>query len=52
MSDPRWGYILAAYLVTALVIGGVILKILLDYRSLKQALGRMVGTPSHGGEAS
>jgi hypothetical protein len=44
MSDSHWGFILAAYLISTLVIGGMTLKILLDYRSLKQALGRMVGT--------
>jgi hypothetical protein len=44
MTDPHWGYIVAAYLLAALVIGGMTVKILLDYRSLKQALGRMIGT--------
>jgi heme exporter protein D len=41
MSDSHWGFIVAAYVVTAIVIGGMTLKILLDYRALKRALGRM-----------
>jgi hypothetical protein len=44
MTHSHWGFILAAYLVTGLVIGGMILKIWLDYRGLRRALGRMVGT--------
>jgi hypothetical protein len=41
MSDPHWGYIIAAYAVAALVIGGMSLKIWLDYRGLSRALVRM-----------
>ena len=44
MSDPHWGFIAAAYLITALAIGGITLKILLDYRNVRRALGRMAGT--------
>ena len=44
MSDPHVGFIVAAYAVTALVIGGTTLKILLDYRNLKQALSKLAGT--------
>lgn len=44
MTNPHWGFILAAYLVTTLVIGGMGLKIWFDYRGLKRALERMVGT--------
>ena len=43
MSDSHWAFILAAYVLTAIVIGGMTLKILFDYRGLKRALGRMVG---------
>jgi heme exporter protein CcmD len=43
MTDSHWGFILAAYAVTALVIGGMTLKILLDYRRLQQELGTMAG---------
>jgi hypothetical protein len=52
MTDPHWGFILAAYIVTALVIGGMTVKILVDYRSLRQALGRMVGTSPDRDEAA
>jgi len=52
MTDPHWGYILAAYIVAVLVIGGTTTKILLDYRGLKQALGRMVGTSRDRDEAA
>ena len=43
MSDSHWAFIVAAYVLTAIVIGGMTLKILLDYRGLKRALGRMIG---------
>ena len=41
MTDQHWGFVAAAYAITALVIGGMALRILLDYRSLKQALRKM-----------
>jgi hypothetical protein len=44
MSDSHWGFIIAAYILTACVIGGMVLKILLDYRGLKQALDKMAAT--------
>jgi Heme exporter protein D (CcmD) len=44
MSDSHWGFIIVAYIVTACVIGGMVLKILLDYRGLKQALDKMAAT--------
>jgi hypothetical protein len=44
MIDAHWGFIFAAYCVTALVVGGMTLKIAFDYRALKKALGRMNGT--------
>lgn len=40
MSDSHWGFIAAAFAVALIVIGGVTLKILLDYRRLKQALAK------------
>jgi hypothetical protein len=43
MSDSYWGYIIAAYTIAALAIGGMTVKILLDYRGLKQALGKLAG---------
>jgi hypothetical protein len=44
MTESHWEFILTAYLVTALVIGGTTLKILLDYRGLREALGKMAST--------
>ena len=44
MSGSYFGYIAAAYGIAALVIGGMILKIVVDYRGLKQALGKLAGT--------
>jgi hypothetical protein len=44
MTGSHWGFILAAYLVTALVIGGMTLKILLEYRGLRRALGKVAST--------
>jgi hypothetical protein len=43
MSDSHWAFIIVAYIVTGCVIGGMTLKILLDYRGLKQALDKMAG---------
>jgi heme exporter protein CcmD len=43
MSEPHWGFIVAAYVITALVVGGMTLKIALDYRALKRALSKMAG---------
>jgi hypothetical protein len=44
MSESYWGYITAAYTIAALAIGGMTVKILLEYRSLKQGLGKLAGT--------
>jgi hypothetical protein len=41
MTDSHWGFIAAAYLVSALVVGGITLKIFLDYRGLKRSLGNL-----------
>jgi hypothetical protein len=43
MTDSHWGFIVAAYLVSALVVGGITLKILLDYRGLRHSLGKLAG---------
>jgi hypothetical protein len=43
MSDPLWGFIVAAYVIAALVIGGMTVKVVMDYRSLKLALSKMAG---------
>jgi heme exporter protein CcmD len=43
MSDSHWEFIVVAYFVTACVIGGMVLKILLDYRGLKRALDKIAG---------
>jgi heme exporter protein CcmD len=52
MTESHWGFILAAYAVTALVIGGMAVKILLDYRRLQQELGTMTGAKIAGDDAS
>jgi|tagenome__1003787_1003787.scaffolds.fasta_scaffold20204400_2 hypothetical protein len=44
MTDAHLGFIIAAYVIAGLVIGGITLKILIDYRGLKQALGKLAGT--------
>jgi hypothetical protein len=44
MSDSHWSFIVAAYVIAVLVIGGMTVKILIDYRGLKRALGRLAGT--------
>ena len=38
--DPHTGFILAAYLVAAVVIGSMIVAIVTDYWSLKRSLKR------------
>jgi hypothetical protein len=44
MTDTHWGFIIAAYFLTAVVIGGMTLKILLDYRHLSKALEKVAST--------
>ncbi|MEA2758197.1 MAG: hypothetical protein QOH65_810 [Methylobacteriaceae bacterium] len=43
MSESHWEFIVVAYFVTTCVIGGMTLKILLDYRGLKRALDKIAG---------
>jgi heme exporter protein D len=38
---PHAGFILAAYAVTALVVGGLILRALLDHRAQTRALAEL-----------
>ncbi len=40
MNETHLGYIVAAYGITFAVIGGMTLKIVLDYRRLRKELGR------------
>lgn len=41
MSDPHFAFILGSYAITALVVGGLIVWTLLDYRRLRQALDKL-----------
>ena len=41
MAVPHIGFILAAYLVTAAVVGGAAVAVLLDRRALTRALRRL-----------
>jgi heme exporter protein CcmD len=43
---PHTGFIVAAFLVTGLVLGGTAAAILLDYRAQLRALARLSGEPS------
>lgn len=44
MSAHAW-FILASYVIALLTIGGAALAIVLDYRSLKRALGKLPASP-------
>ncbi len=47
--DPHTGFIVAAFLVTGLVLAGTIAAILLDYREQLKALARLSAmTPGRG----
>lgn len=41
MNSANFGFILAAYVVTAVVVTGMIGAVMLDYRALRRALARM-----------
>jgi NhaP-type Na+/H+ or K+/H+ antiporter len=43
MGETHLGFIVAAYVIGALVIGGMTLAILLDYARLKRALTKIGG---------
>lgn len=40
MSDPNFGFVVAAYGLGFLIVAGMILSIIFDYRSLKRALAK------------
>jgi heme exporter protein CcmD len=44
MSAHAW-FILASYAIATLAIGGAALAIVLDYRALKRALGKLPASP-------
>jgi heme exporter protein CcmD len=41
MPDPHYGFIIAAFALTFLVIGGMAIAILLDHRRLRRDLARL-----------
>ena len=41
MTVPHIGFIVAAYAVTALVVGGAVAAVLIDRRALRRALERL-----------
>lgn len=41
MGEPHFGFIIAAYAVTAVVIAATIVAVALDYRAQKQAVARL-----------
>ena len=41
MGDPHTGFIVAAYVLAAAVIVGVLVMILVDYRTQKRALAEL-----------
>ena len=41
MNDPHFGFILAAYAIGFLVVGGLILWTILDHRAQTRALARL-----------
>ncbi|MGP9818954.1 heme exporter protein CcmD [Salinarimonas sp. NSM] len=54
MSDPHTPFILASYLATVLVIGGLIARMILDQRAQRRALAELeergAGRGRRGGE--
>jgi heme exporter protein CcmD len=41
MSDKHFAFIFASYAITALVIGGLVIWSMLDYRRLRNAIDRL-----------
>jgi hypothetical protein len=39
-ADPNFGFVIAAYLIGFLVLGGMILSVIYDYLSLRRALSK------------
>jgi heme exporter protein CcmD len=46
VKSPHFGFILAAYAVTFVVVAGMIGAIVLDHRALRRALARFAITPA------
>jgi len=44
-ADPNFGFVVAAYVIGFLVLGGMILSVLYDYLSLKRALSKFPTRP-------
>ncbi len=43
MSDPHFGFVVAAYALGFVIVGAMIIAILRDYFTLKRALSRFPG---------
>ncbi len=41
MNEEHWGYIVLAYGITAVVVLGLVLRTLFDYRRLRAQLSRL-----------
>jgi heme exporter protein D len=39
-ADPNFGFVVAAYIIGFVVLGGMILSVVTDYVSLKRALSK------------
>ena len=44
--DPHLGFIIAAYALALVIVAGMVVTILADYRNLKQALASLSGETS------
>ncbi|MGO9136014.1 MAG: heme exporter protein CcmD [Methylovirgula sp.] len=49
-NDPYFGFILAAYLVAFVIVAFMIVATLVDYRTLRQALGRLAARTGRAAE--
>jgi hypothetical protein len=45
IQDPHFGFVVAAYALGFVIVGGMILAILLDYFTLKRALSQFASRP-------
>ncbi len=45
--DEHFGFIVAAFAVTALILAGTIAAVLLDHRAQKRAVARLSGVTEH-----
>jgi heme exporter protein CcmD len=41
MNDPHIGFVVAAYLIAAIVLVGMVVAVFADYRALREALRRL-----------